>query len=138
MGTKPRKAVTPPEPSSTPNEPELPERWSVQRKSELVLRLLRGDALDAVSRESQVPAHELESWKRIFLEQGTRGLKTRSDPEERELTLARAKIGELIRVPCSTVYRATAPRELRQRAGPRRHTAMPRSSRDLRGARSDS
>jgi hypothetical protein len=27
-----------------------------------------------------VPAHELESWKRIFLDQGTRGLKTRSDP----------------------------------------------------------
>jgi transposase len=96
MGTKPRKPVTPPEPSSPPNEPELPERWSVQRKCELVLRLLRGEALDAVSRESQVPAHELESWKRIFLEQGTRGLKTRSDPEERELTLARAKIGELM------------------------------------------
>src|SRR5262249_11091603 len=33
---------------------------------------------------------------RIFLEQGSRGLKTRSDPEERELTLARAKIGELM------------------------------------------
>jgi hypothetical protein len=64
---------------SPPNEVELPERWSVQRKSELVLRLLRGEALDAVSRESQVPAHELESWKRIFLEQGTRGLKTRID-----------------------------------------------------------
>jgi hypothetical protein len=43
-----------------------------------------------------MPAHELESWKRIFLEQGGRGLKTRSDPEERELTLARAKIGELM------------------------------------------
>jgi transposase len=96
MGTKPRKPATPSEPSSIPNEPELPERWSVQRKSELVLRLLRGDALDAVSRESQVPAHELESWKRILLEQGTRGLKTRSDPGERELTLARAKIGELM------------------------------------------
>src|SRR5207249_9423088 len=91
MGTKPRKAVTPPEPSSTPNEPELPERWSVQRKSELVLRLLRGDALDAVSRESQVPAHELESWKRIFLEQGTRGLQTRSDPEAREVLRERAE-----------------------------------------------
>src|SRR5216684_7527817 len=75
---------------------ELPERWSVQRKTELVLRLLRGEVLDAVSRESQVPAHELESWKRVFLEQGTRGLKTRSDPEERDLTLARAKIGELM------------------------------------------
>ena len=96
MGTKPRKSATPPEPTSPANEAELPERWSVQRKSELVLRLLRGDPLDAVSRESQVPAHELESWKRLFLEQGTRGLKTRSDPEERELTLARAKIGELM------------------------------------------
>jgi hypothetical protein len=27
---------------------------------------------------------------------GARGLKSRSDPEERELTLARAKIGELM------------------------------------------
>src|SRR5215813_4671164 len=96
MGTKRRKPAAPSEPSSPPNEVELPERWSVQRKSELVLRLLRGEALDAVSRESQVPAHELESWKRIFLEQGSGGLKTRSDPEERELTLARAKIGELM------------------------------------------
>jgi hypothetical protein len=96
MGTKSKKPGTPPELSSPSNELEFPERWSVQRKSELVLRLLRGEALDAVSRESQVPAHELESWKRIFLEQGTRGLKTRSDPEERELTLARAKIGELM------------------------------------------
>jgi len=34
----------------------------------VVLRLLRGEALDAVSRESQVPAHELERWQRIFLE----------------------------------------------------------------------
>src|SRR5499427_3474328 len=85
MGRTSRKRAAPSEPSSPPNEVELPERWSVQRKSELVLRLLRGEALDAVSRESQVPAHELESWQRLFLEQGTR-----------ELTLARAKIGELM------------------------------------------
>ena len=96
MGKTSRKPATPSEPSRPPNEVELPERWSIQRKAELVLRLLRGEALDAVSRESQVPAPELESWKRIFLEQGSRGLKTRSDPEERELTLARAKIGELM------------------------------------------
>jgi hypothetical protein len=75
---------------------ELPERWSARQKTEVVLRLLRGEALDAVSRESQVPAHELESWKRIFLETGARGLKSRAEPEERELTLARAKIGELM------------------------------------------
>jgi hypothetical protein len=75
---------------------ELPERWSVQGKTEVVLRLLRGEALDTVSRESQIPAHELESWKRVFLDTGARGLKTRAEPEERELMLARAKIGELM------------------------------------------
>jgi hypothetical protein len=75
---------------------ELPERWSIQRKAELVLRLFRGEPLDAVSRESQIPGHELDGWKRMFLDAGTRGLKTRADPEERELTLARAKIGELM------------------------------------------
>ena len=97
MKDKARKPTTTPGSEPAPAEgPGLPERWSVQRKTELVLRLLRGEALDAVSRESQVPAHELESWKRVFLEQGARGLKTRSDPEERELTLARAKIGELM------------------------------------------
>ena len=72
-----------------------PERWSAQPKTELVLRLLRGEPLGAVSRESQVPAHELEGWKRVFPEAGGRGPKSRSDPEERELTLARAKVGEL-------------------------------------------
>lgn len=96
MGTKPRKATSSREQSVAGGAPELPERWSAQRKSEVVMRLLRGEALDAVSRESQVPAHELEDWKRVFLEHGARGLKSRAEPEERELTLARAKIGELM------------------------------------------
>ena len=97
MGKKERKPapVSAGEPMASEGV-ELPERWSVQRKTELVLRLLRGEALDAVSRESQIPAHELESWKRVFLDTGTRGLKTRAEPEERDLTLARAKIGELM------------------------------------------
>src|SRR3989475_2774303 len=98
MKDKARKPTTTPgsEPPTAPEATELPERWSVQRKTELVLRLLRGEPLDAVSRESQVPANELETRKRVFLEHGTRGLRSRSDPEERELTLARAKIGELM------------------------------------------
>jgi transposase len=100
MMRKPTRGKPGGEESATPGGPggveDLPERWSAQRKTELVLRLLRGEPLDAVSRESQVPAHELESWKRVFLETGARGLKSRSDPEERELTLARAKIGELM------------------------------------------
>jgi transposase len=97
MGKKARKPTTAPAEEPVAREGvELPERWSVQRKTEVVLRLLRGEPLDAVSRDSQIPAHELESWKRVFLDTGTRGLKTRTEPEERELTLARAKIGELM------------------------------------------
>jgi len=60
------------------------------------MRLLRGEGLDAVSRDSQAPGHAIEGWKRVCIEHGARGLKSRVEPEERELTLARAKIGELI------------------------------------------
>jgi hypothetical protein len=41
------------------------------------------------SRGGPIPGyrpHELETWKRVFLEAGARGLKIRSDPEQRELT----------------------------------------------------
>ena len=61
-----------------------------------MLRLVRGEPLDAVSRESQVPAHELEDWQRAFLEAGNRGLKRQSEAEDRELLRTRAKLGELM------------------------------------------
>jgi hypothetical protein len=61
-----------------------------------VTRLVRGAGLDAVSCESQVPAHELKSWKQVFLARGARGLESRVESEERELALACAKIGELM------------------------------------------
>jgi transposase len=90
MAKKPIRAKPAGEETSAPSGPEeLPERWSAQRKTELVLRLLRGEPLDVVSRESQVPAHELESRKRVFLEAGGRRLRSQSDPEKHELTLAR-------------------------------------------------
>ena len=73
----------------------LPERWSAPRKTEVILQLLRGKPLDRVSRASQVPVHELECWKREFLEAGTRGLKHHAAQEDRELLRTRAKIGEL-------------------------------------------
>ena len=81
---------------SAPEDPDVPERWSAKRKTEVVLRLLRGEPLDEVSRETQVPAHQLEEWQRRFLEGGQRGLRSRRDPEESELTLAKAKIGDLM------------------------------------------
>lgn len=75
---------------------ELPERWSAKAKTDVVLRLLRGEAVDVVSREIQVPAHELEAWRRTFLEAGGEGLKKRyGEGEARLLKQAQAKVGEL-------------------------------------------
>ena len=74
----------------------LPERWSAQRKTEVVLRVVRGEAIDEVAREIQVPVHEVEEWRRVFLESGQQGLKRRGlDPEERELRRLQAKIGDM-------------------------------------------
>ena len=73
-----------------------PERWSAQQKTEVVLRLLRGEDLGEVSREIQVSPPELEEWRRVFLDGGQQGLKRRSrDPSERELIRTRAKLGEM-------------------------------------------
>ena len=75
---------------------ELPERWSAKGKTDVVLRLLRGESVDVVSREVQVPAHELEAWRRTFLEGGADGLKRRhGDLDARLLKQAQAKVGEL-------------------------------------------
>jgi hypothetical protein len=75
---------------------ELPERWSARAKTEIVLRLLKGEELGAVSREVQVPVHELERWRRIFLEGAANGFKRRDTPAaERELKRVQAKVGEL-------------------------------------------
>ncbi len=75
---------------------ELPERWSAKAKSEIVLRLLRGETVDAVSREIQVPVHELEAWRRDFLDGAMAKLKSRSgESADRALKQAQAKIGEL-------------------------------------------
>jgi transposase len=81
---------------TTQRTDDLPERWSAQRKVEIVLRLVRGEALDEVAREIQVPVHEVEEWRRVFLEGGQQGLKCRGlDPEERELRRLQAKIGDM-------------------------------------------
>ena len=39
------------------------QRWSAARKREVVLRLLRGESLEALSRELGVETYRLEEWK---------------------------------------------------------------------------
>lgn len=71
-------------------------RWSARRKMEAVLRLLRGESLEAVSRELRVEAHRLAAWRDEFLAAGTEGLKARPRaPDERRLADAERKVGEL-------------------------------------------
>jgi len=84
------------EPTSGSELPTVPERWSAPRKTEVVFRLLWGDPLDRVSRQSQVPAHELEYWQRTFIKGGMQGLKGQTEPEDWELLWLRAKLGEVM------------------------------------------
>jgi transposase len=71
-------------------------RWSARRKEEVVLRLLRGESLDLLARESGQPAGRIAAWREEFLAAGREGLKARPRPaEERELQEAQRKIGEL-------------------------------------------
>jgi hypothetical protein len=71
-------------------------RWSTRRKTEVVLRLLRGEALDAVSRELGVTAATLAQWRDQFLAAGQAGVRSRPmDARDEEVARLRAKIGEL-------------------------------------------
>ena len=81
---------------SREQEERTPERWSAKAKTEVILRLFRGESVDAVSRDVQVPVHELETWRKDFLDGGQAGLKKRGgDPDDRALKQTQAKVGEL-------------------------------------------
>ena len=72
-------------------------RWSAGRKKEVVLRLLRGEPVDAISREVSVPIYKLEQWRDRALAGIDAGLKEReNDPVERQLDEANRRIGELV------------------------------------------
>jgi transposase len=72
-------------------------RWSASKKLDVVLRLLRGEKLDEVSREVGVEAHRLAAWRDEFLDAGKEGLKGKraTTEEDRRLRDAERKIGEL-------------------------------------------
>jgi transposase-like protein len=71
-------------------------RWSSRRKTEVVLRVLRGEDLDALSRELGVTAGTLGQWREQFLAGGQAAVKSRpADERDDELGRLRAKVGEL-------------------------------------------
>ena len=74
-----------------------PQRWGAKRKAEVVLRSLRGEALDALSRHTAVPVPRLEEWRERGLSGLEQALQTRDpgDPTQLRLDEANRRIGEL-------------------------------------------
>jgi transposase len=74
----------------------IPKRWSAGRKKEVVLRLLKGEPADALSRECGVAIGQLEKWKETVLSRMELLLKDHSnEPVYAELEAAKKQIGEL-------------------------------------------
>lgn len=73
------------------------QRWSVARKREVVLRILKGESLDALSRELALPMHTLEKWRDKARDAMDAGLRERApdDPLQAEVDKAHQRIGEL-------------------------------------------
>lgn len=74
-----------------------PQRWRAKRKAEVVLRLLRGEPLDALSRQTAVPIPRLEEWRSQALGGMEAALQIRdaADPAQLRLDEANRRIGEL-------------------------------------------
>jgi transposase len=71
-------------------------RMSAQRKQAAVLRLLRGEDLELLSRELAVTAAELSGWRDAFLAGGEASLKSRpADGRDGEIGRLQAKVGDL-------------------------------------------
>jgi transposase-like protein len=76
--------------------PERRRRMSAKRKQSVVLRLLRGEDLELVSRELGVTAAELSAWRDAFLAAGEASLKTRpADGRDVEIGRLKTKVGDL-------------------------------------------
>ncbi len=84
--------------SARSDEPEARSevRWGARRKEGIVLRLLRGEWLDLLARESGQPAGRIAGWREEFLAAGREGLKSRPVAvEDVLLGEAQRKVGEL-------------------------------------------
>ena len=72
------------------------QRWSAARKREVVLRLLRGEAAELLSRELGLPLFKLEQWRQKAEAALEGALKEReADPADAQLAAAMQRIGEL-------------------------------------------
>ena len=72
------------------------QRWSASRKREVVLRLMRGESAELLSRELGLPLFKLEQWRQRAEAALEGALKEREgDPADGQLAVAMQRIGEL-------------------------------------------
>jgi hypothetical protein len=72
------------------------QRFSVQRKLAVVARLLRGEPLELVARESNVTIARLTEWRDRALAGAASALKERErDERDEEITRLQSKVGEI-------------------------------------------
>lgn len=72
------------------------QRWSLARKRAVVMRMLRGEPLELLSRELGVPVHKLERWRDKAEAALDGALKEREgDTADADLAAAMQRIGEL-------------------------------------------
>lgn len=72
-------------------------RFSAKRKREAVLRLLRGEDLDIVSREIGVTGATLATWRESFLEGGLGALRSKaSDERDERIKVLERKLGQVV------------------------------------------
>jgi hypothetical protein len=73
------------------------QRWSKRRKMEAVLRLLRGETLDEVSRDLKVEISRLEAWRDKGVHGIEEAMKEREgDPLQAQLNEVNRRLGELM------------------------------------------
>ena len=72
------------------------QRWSAARKREVVLRLMRGESVELLSRELGLPVFKPEQWRQRAEAAFEGALKEReADPTDGQLAAALQRIGEL-------------------------------------------
>ena len=77
-------------------EAGLGKRFSARKKLAAVQRLLRGESLEALSRELNLPAHRLSEWRERALLGAEGALKERErDARDEEIERLKAKVGEI-------------------------------------------
>jgi transposase-like protein len=73
-----------------------PKRFSANHKVEIVLRLLRGEDLEFLSRELGIPASRICGWRDKFLEAGKTAVKRRDKGlRDEQIKRLQSKIGEI-------------------------------------------